>query len=92
LREFQIFYTFQISLGIRTGLLVILLCIIKISTEEPFDGKLLLSPKQITCPSQCYCSPIEMLCSGANLTDVLQYGIDFPVRLIKDCVDEKCLT
>lgn len=79
LREFQISYTFQISSVIRTGLLVVLLCIVKITIEEPLDGQL---PRQTTCPSQCVCTPTEMLCSGANLTEVLLHEIDYPVRFI----------
>lgn len=29
------------------------------------------------CPKQCaVCSSVEMLCSGANITDVLNYDMD----------------
>lgn len=41
----------------------------------------LLMTKAI-CPKQCaVCSSIEMLCSGANITDVLNYDMDPQVIL-----------
>lgn len=65
---------FQVGFTVKIGLAMILFCMVKTTNPEILDN--LVTAKAI-CPKQCaVCSSIEMLCSGANITDVLNYDMD----------------
>ncbi|XP_060850917.1 leucine-rich repeat-containing protein 15-like isoform X1 [Rhopalosiphum padi] len=64
----------EVGFTVKMGVAMILLCIAKTTNPKLLDN--LLTTKAI-CPKQCaVCSSIEMLCSGANITDVLNYDMD----------------
>ncbi|XP_022179624.1 leucine-rich repeat-containing protein 15 isoform X2 [Myzus persicae] len=64
----------EVGFTVKIGLAMILFCMVKTTNPEILDN--LVTAKAI-CPKQCaVCSSIEMLCSGANITDVLNYDMD----------------
>lgn len=64
---------------IKIGLVIVLMCEVNTTYEELLDG----TPTTINktkCAQQCHCSPTTMLCPGANVTEVLNFGIDLQVK------------
>ncbi|VVC25557.1 Leucine-rich repeat,Leucine-rich repeat domain, L domain-like,Leucine-rich repeat, typical subtype [Cinara cedri] len=61
-----------------TALVIVLLCaVVKTIRETPVIESELKT--EIRCHKQCICTAYELLCPGANITEVLNYGLNMQV-------------
>lgn len=64
---------------VKVGLVIILMCVVNSTYEELLDGTQ-ASLNKTKCAQHCNCSPTKILCPGANITEVLNFGISLQVK------------